>query len=1165
MTFPTIQTSLISGELSPALFGRVDKPQYKNGASTMRNCFVRYTGGASSRAGFAYIGMCKQGAPNLGGTATEYPPRDINFQFNINQGFALEFGDQYMRVKYRGAYVTETAKNITAATNASPLVITSAAHGYSDGDWIYISGAGGMTELNGLTWIVVNKTTNTFQLTDLFGNLVNSTNFGIYSSGGTAARIYTAVSPYAAVDLPYLKFCQRANAMNLTCWNQDTNTEYPPYTLVRNGNTNWVFTQVSFAATIAPPSVVTATATSSATANTWYSYVVTAVDVSGNESIASNAAEVLNNNISINAGSNTIKFSHVAGASTYKIYAATSSFTTAPYANPGFVGVQYGFIGSSFGQQFIDTNIIPDFSITPPIHANPFARGTIVDVTPTAAGSGLTQAGIQYQINTSTGSGFNGIPIVQNGNLVGFEIFDGGENYANTDTMTILTGGVAATGTYTFVLNPANNETIVLNGVTWTFKTTVTAAAQTKIGANLAATLNQLASDLATSNNPDIVVASYSIATGTVLDIVYGELGTSGNAYTIAAGTYGGTPSGATLSGGSNGTASTATVSLTIGAQEGTYPGTVQYFQQRLVYANTINQPDTYFMSQPGLYNNFDSSIPVVNSDAIIGTPWGVQINGIQFLVPTISGLLALTGNGVWLINGGSSAAITPADQNAQAQAQIGCSALVPPLYVNLHILYVQAKNSIVRDVAYNFINNVFQGTDITVFSNHLFTGYTLTQWAYAEEPFKVVWATRNDGRLLSLTYVKEQEIQGWSRHDTNGFFVGVCTVVEPPVDAIYVITRRYISGESVWVYYSERMDNREWEEIEDCFCVDAGLSLPITYPDATLTAAAADGTSNISSVNLISGGSGYTAPVASALDSTGLGSGATFSVSVSGGVITAITPITEGSNYTEGATSIVITDSTGSGANAHPIITNNVIFTASNSVFTSDMIGDVLRMGGGKATIVSQTGIACIANVTQPITDVLLDNPDFMPAPAAAGEWSVATPITEINGLNHLEGMTVTGLADGGVITPQIVQNGSITLENEASAIVVGLPFVAQCQTMYLEPEARATLQGSRKNIQSASVRLEKSRGVQVGTNQPDASVQPNNATVTWENMKEIKERNALINAGSAIPLYTGDSYILVPGDWNTKGQLACQQIYPMPMNLLAAVINFTPGDNAG
>ena len=77
-----------------------------------------------------------------------------------------------------------------------------------------------------------------------------------------------------------------------------------------------------------------------------------------------------------------------------------------------------------------------------------------------------------------------------------------------------------------------------------------------------------------------------------------------------------------------------------------------------------------------------------------------------------------------------------------------------------------------------------------------------------------MIWAVRNDGALLSLTYIKEQEVEGWARHDTDGFFVGVCSVIEPPVDAIYTIVKRYIIGHNTWVYYSERADNRLWQKM---------------------------------------------------------------------------------------------------------------------------------------------------------------------------------------------------------------------------------------------------------------------------------------------------------------------------------------------------------------
>jgi hypothetical protein len=274
-TTVAIQTALNAGELSPSLSGRVDLEKFHSGCFTLRNFFTNYKGGVSSRAGLAYVGMTKQQYPT--------PPRDIPFQFSLNQGYVLEFGELYMRIKSNGAYVTEAAKS--ASVNTSGL-FTVTSHGYSNGDWVYDSGN---TGFSGLTWIVQNVTTSTFTVTDLFGNPVTSAS----ATSGTVARIYTVVSPYHAVDLPFLKWTQSADVMTLTCVNTSTGTEYPPYDLERLGNTNWTFTQESYGATIMAPTGLIATATSSTTITTWYSYVVTAYsDSTGEESVASDPVSI---------------------------------------------------------------------------------------------------------------------------------------------------------------------------------------------------------------------------------------------------------------------------------------------------------------------------------------------------------------------------------------------------------------------------------------------------------------------------------------------------------------------------------------------------------------------------------------------------------------------------------------------------------------------------------------------------------------------------------------------------------------------------------------------------------------------------------------------------------------------------------------------------------
>src|SRR5271156_5453946 len=119
MAVPVIANAFVGGELAPSLYGRTDLERYKVSASTFRNGFVNYRGGFYSRAGTAFCGFSKQ-------TGRAYPPRLIPFQFSINQGLALEFGNFYMRVVSDGAFVLEPALSITGITQANPGVVSTA-------------------------------------------------------------------------------------------------------------------------------------------------------------------------------------------------------------------------------------------------------------------------------------------------------------------------------------------------------------------------------------------------------------------------------------------------------------------------------------------------------------------------------------------------------------------------------------------------------------------------------------------------------------------------------------------------------------------------------------------------------------------------------------------------------------------------------------------------------------------------------------------------------------------------------------------------------------------------------------------------------------------------------------------------------------------------------
>lgn len=371
--------------------------------------------------------------------------------------------------------------------------------------------------------------------------------------------------------------------------------------------------------------------------------------------------------------------------------------------------------------------------------------------------------------------------------------------------------------------------------------------------------------------------------------------------------------------------------------------------------------------------------------------------------------------------------------------------------------------------------------------------------------------------------------------------------------------------------YYIERMDNRIWPTIEDAWCLDSALELAQPAPDATLAVSSATGDRAIRSYTIVNGGSNYTAPIGQVFDPGGPGSGATVTLSLTAGVITGATAVTLGSNYRQPAT-LAVLDATGAGAVIQPIVTNYTTLSTNTSSFTSSDVGSIVRIGGGIIEIVTvSTVTTSIGNVISPITSTIPNDPSNTPAEAAPGQWTMTMPTDTVGGLWHLEGLTVSALADGGVVTGLSVSNGSVTLPYPASQILVGLPFVAQAQTMYMDAGSGPTVQTRRKDVTQTVLRVEGSRAPEIGMNQPDAAAQPNQAEIPWgvypyTSMTQIVTRTPAMPAGQPAPLFSGDLPITnVFTTWDDKGQIAIQQRDPLPLTVTAIIPWVKVGDTPG
>jgi len=259
------------------------------------------------------------------------------------------------------------------------------------------------------------------------------------------------------------------------------------------------------------------------------------------------------------------------------------------------------------------------------------------------------------------------------------------------------------------------------------------------------------------------------------------------------------------------------------------YPSTVAYYQQRLVFGQTNNDPQKIFMSQTGNYHNFNISEPLRDDDAVTFTIAASQVNEVRHLVP-LSDMIILTSGGEWLLTA-NDGVITPSAIQVKPQGYRG-SADAPPIVIGNTIIHLQSKGAIIRDLAFALESDSYTGNDLTVLARHLFAGKTVKEWAYAQAPHSIVWVVLSDGTLAALTYMREHEVWGWSRHDTDGTFESVCTIAEGEEDATYFVVKRTINGSTK--RYIERLNTRVFTEVADAFFVDSGLSYDGTHTGST-------------------------------------------------------------------------------------------------------------------------------------------------------------------------------------------------------------------------------------------------------------------------------------------------------------------------------------------
>lgn len=161
-----------------------------------------------------------------------------------------------------------------------------------------------------------------------------------------------------------------------------------------------------------------------------------------------------------------------------------------------------------------------------------------------------------------------------------------------------------------------------------------------------------------------------------------------------------------------------------------------------------------------------------------------------------------------------------------------------------------------------------------------------------------------------------------------------------------------------------------------------------------------------------------------------------------------------------------------------------------------------------------------------------------------ATAVWAWAR--NTISGLSHLEGKTVSILADGAVHPHRVVISGAITLQRPATIVNAGLPYESDLQTLPLALQIDGYGQGRYKNINKAWLRVYQSSGIFVG---PDA-----------DNLVEAKQRTTE-PYGSPPALKSEEILVLLTPSWQDSGQVYVRQSDPLPLTIVSMTLQVALG----
>lgn len=251
------------------------------------------------------------------------------------------------------------------------------------------------------------------------------------------------------------------------------------------------------------------------------------------------------------------------------------------------------------------------------------------------------------------------------------------------------------------------------------------------------------------------------------------------------------------------------------------WPATIELHEQRLWFGGSRSYPQTVWASQTAESEGDYEDMTVLGTDddsAIIFALPGK--NPIRWL-HSQSYLMLGTAGGVGRL-GQLDEGMTPDNVEYRLQTTNAAQG-IQPVGIGDVLLYVERGGRKVRQYLYSYDVDQFIAPDVSLLAEHI-TADGLTSLALQMDPLPMIWSTRSDGQVATMTYLRDEGVAAWARQNTDGTIESVGRLPGDEEDEIWWIVSRAIDGNTV--RYVELMQPQNWgADQNDCWFVDSGLS----------------------------------------------------------------------------------------------------------------------------------------------------------------------------------------------------------------------------------------------------------------------------------------------------------------------------------------------------